>query len=59
MKQLETRVGKLEESQGKGCFCLLYTDAWTDEQLAAEVARLKRTYASVVPILVDEDDLAL
>jgi hypothetical protein len=58
MTKLETRIGKLEQSQGKGTHCLLYTDAWSDEQLATEVARLKQTYASVMAFLVDVDDLA-
>lgn len=57
--RLSARVGKLEQSQGQGCYCLLYTDAWSQEQLNAEIARLRETYASVLPILVDEDDLAL
>jgi len=58
MSRLSNRVNKLEQSQGRGCFCLLYTNAWSDEQLAAEVERLKQTYASVMTFLVSEDDLA-
>ena len=58
MSRLSNRVDELERSQGRGTHCLLYTDAWSEEQLAAEVARLKQTYASVMTFLVDEDDLA-
>ncbi len=57
--RLTNRVDKLEQSQGRGCHCLLYTDAWSKELLEAEVTRLKQTYSSVLPILVDEADLAV
>ena len=58
MGRLTSRLDKLEQSQGQGTYCLLYTDAWSEEQLVAEVERLKQTYSSVLPILVDEADLA-
>ena len=56
MTQLERRVGKLEQSQGKGNYCLLYPKAWSDEKLAAEVAQLEKTQKSVLAIQVDNDD---
>ena len=58
MSRLTNRVNKLEQSLGQGTHFLLYTNAWSDEQLAAEVERLKQTYASVMTFLVDENDLA-
>ena len=57
MGRLTSRVNRLEQSRGQAGYCLLYTDAWSEEQLEAEITRLKQTYSSVLPILVDEDDL--
>ena len=59
MTKLETRIDRLEQARGQGTYCMLYTDTWSEEKLEAEVARLKQTYTSVLPILVDEDDLEL
>ena len=56
--RLSNRVNKLEQSSGQGFSFLLYTDAWSQERLDAEIARLKETYDSVLPILLDEADLA-
>lgn len=57
MGRLTSRVNRLEQSRGQVGCCLLYTDAWSEEQLEAEITRLKQTYSSVLPMLVDGDDL--
>ncbi len=56
--RLSNRVNKLEQSNGQGFTFLLYTDAWSQERLDAEMARLKETYDSVLPILLNEADMA-
>jgi hypothetical protein len=59
MINLKTRVDRLEQVQVQGTYCLLYTDTWSKEQLETQVARLKQTYSSVLPIQVYEEDMAL
>ncbi len=55
--RLTSRVSKLEQSKGQGTYCLLFPSSWTQEKLDAVTARLKQTYADVLQLEMDDDDL--
>lgn len=54
---MSNRVDKLEQSQGKGTYCLLYPSSWTQEKLDAVTAKLRQTYAHVLQLEMDDEDL--